>query len=277
MIITDPTDYRTSKAVSFSRMKVFDRCPLLYYRWFEEGAAREDEETRAMRMGSAAHCMILEGPRAFSQRYWVKPGTYTNDKGEEKGWNGNSSLCKALEEEQRKAGRTPMTPDEAETLVAMREAVRSNPDAVRLLSVGTPELAIRRPFPSLGLDIQGRLDWWNPDVGVVVDLKTIECLDDLKRDVERRGYYRQLAHYRHLAAEEFACDVRCAIIGVEKSEPNRCAVYFLREDYLAIGDAYNLATLAGIKAAGDAGQWGGNPATEELGPSAEAIWNSEYA
>lgn len=268
MIITDPQDYRASEAVSFSRLKVFDACPFLYFKRFVAKTVPPDEDTKAMRIGSAAHCLMLEGLEAYATRYVAKPETYESKDGP-KDWNANASVCRAWEENQRALGRTVLTQAEAALLFRMRESLLSNPDAVELLASGRPELAIRRPFPSLGLEIQGRLDWLKLDPGVVVDLKTIECLDDLPREIERRGYYRQKAHYRHLASEEFGADFRCAIIGIEKAEPMRCGVYWLRDDLLTIGDAHNLASLGKLAECYRTGDWGGNPVTREIGPSVE--------
>jgi hypothetical protein len=277
VIVLDPTDYQASGAVSFSKLKVADSCLYLYWKRFIARLAKGDEDTKAMRLGSAAHALMLEGPVAFAERYVTKPETYKNDKGEEKDWNANAIVCRAWEDNQRSLGRTVLTPAEAELLFQMRESLLGNADAVNLLSVGTPELAIRRPFPALNLELQGRLDWFNPASGVVVDLKTIECLDDLPREIERRKYFQQLAFYRHLAAEEFgALDIRCAIIGVEKAEPHRCGVYYLRSDLLDIGDARNAATLTMVANAYRTGDWGGNPSTREIGPSLE-LWASEPA
>jgi hypothetical protein len=268
VIITDPTEYRSSPAVSFSKLKVFDQCAYLYFKRYIAKTVPPDEDTKAMRIGSAAHCLMLEGPIPFAERYATKPETYTGDKGE-KPWNANAKICEAWEDNQRALGRTVLTQSESGLLFTMRESLLTNADAVALLSSGQAELAIRRPFPSLGLDIQGRLDWLNLDAGVVVDLKTIECLDDLGREIERRGYYRQLALYSHLACEEYGADLRCAIVGVEKAAPHRTGVYYLKPELLTIGDAQNLASLARLSEAMQTGQWGGNPATREVGPSIE--------
>lgn len=274
MIVTDQDDYRASDAVSFSRLRVFERCPFLYFKRFIERSTAPEEETKALRVGSAAHCMILEGPRAFSERYAVKPECYVNASGEEKPWNANAKICEAWEENQRALGRTVVSRSEGDLLIRMREAVRTNAHAVTLLTRGGPEVGIRRPYPALRLELQGRLDWYHTD-GIVVDLKTIECLDDLKREIERREYYRQLAFYRHLAAEEFGtAGIRCAVIGVEKTEPFRCGVYYLSEPLLAIGDAYNFAALANLARTMETGEWGGNPETVTLEPSPDLLFQA---
>ncbi len=281
MIIPTPAEYADTDAVSFSRLKIFDRSPLLYRKTFVDKTVATQEETRAMRIGSAAHCMILECPLAFTEKFAIQPRTYTAEAkdglGEEKTWNNNAKICQGWVAAQHRLGRSVVSADEAETLIALRESVRSNPDAVDLLRHGRAELAIRRTHPTLGLSIQGRLDWWIAS-GVVVDLKTIENLDDMRAEVEKRGYFRQLAFYRHLAAEEFGTtDIRCAIIGVEKSAPGRCGVLYLRDDLLAIGDSLNQASLLNLANCKASGDWGGNPPTVELGPSTDLLWGQMEA
>jgi hypothetical protein len=271
MIHTSPDAYKASPAVSFSRLKVFDACPFLYFKRFvERSIPDQSEDTKAMRLGTAAHKLILEGRAEFDRRYITKPETYANDKGETKDWNANAALCRVWEENWRANGKTVLTRDEAALLDRLEASVRSNPEAVRLLGAGEAEVAIERPAGDrFKLALKGRLDWISPSEGYLVDLKTIENLDDLPREIERRLYYRQKAHYRHLAAEEFSAEFRCAIIGVEKADPGRCGVYWLSPDLLEIGDAENFASLANLARAYETGDWGGNPATVEIGPSAD--------
>ncbi len=270
MIITGPADaYRAHEAVSFSKLKVYDECPYLYFKRYIAKTVEADEDTKAMRIGSAAHCLLLEGPAEFAKRYITKPETYESEKGP-KEWNANAAICRAWQDKHEAGGWTVLTQTERALLGGLRESLLGNPDALALLASGMPEVGIRRSHAALGLELQGRLDWVDPDRGLVLDLKTIECLDDLPREIEKRGYYRQLAFYRHLASEEYGpADFRCAIIGVEKSEPMRCGVYWLRSDLLEIGDAQNMASLVRLAEAMRTGDFGGNPATREIGPSVE--------
>lgn len=266
MIITDPDDYQSSSAVSFSKLRVFDRCPLLYHKRYIAKTASPQEETDAMRLGSAAHCLLLEGDTVFARRYVVRPASYAAEKsGEKKPWNRNAKICQAWEDSQT---RTPLSADEYSALEAMRISLASNREASKLLAFGDSELAIRNAHPS-GLECQGRLDWLT-EGGCVVDLKTIENIDDLPSVIETRSYYRQLAFYRDLARREYGREnvTSCAIIGIEKAEPRRCAVLYLSESLLDLGTVANEASLARLLRAIDTDEWGGNPETRELAPSA---------
>ncbi len=278
MIIPGPADtYRSHPAISFSKLKVFDECPLLYYKRYIAKTIEPDEDTKAMRLGSAAHALLLEGPVAFAERYATKPETYETDKGPAK-WNRNAKICGAWEDNQEALGRVVLTQPETALMLSLRESLLTNADAVELLASGTPEVGIRQRHEALGLEIQGRLDWLDHERGTIVDLKTIECLDDLPREIERRGYYRQLAFYRHLAGVEYGpAAMRCVIIGVEKAQPRRTQVIWLSPDLLDIGDSENLASLVRLAEATRTGDFGGNPATREIGPSLELQLNSAPA
>lgn len=272
MIVTDPEDYRNSDAISFSKLKVFEQCPYLYWKRFVAKTIAPTEPTKAMWIGTATHCLILEGAEAFASRYVSKPETYESEKGP-KVWNANAKICEAWEDNQRALGREVLTKADSDLIFRMREAVQSNEDAVKLLAPGgSAEIAIRLSHEG-GMVVQGRIDWINYHINVVVDLKTIECLDDLPREIERRYYYRQLAFYRGLASVQFVSRnmfaPRCAIIGVEKTEPFRCGVYYLRNDLLDAGEDANTASLMKLSDAMKYSSWGGNPATREIGPSVE--------
>jgi hypothetical protein len=268
VILTDQAAYRGHPGVSFSQLKVFDSCAYLYFKRYVERSIPEDTgDTKAMRLGTAAHVLMLEGPGAYETRYAVKPETYPAAQGEHKEWNANATICKAWEAEQRAEGKSILTRDEAALLRRMFLGLHTNSEAVDLLRSGLSELGIIRP--GVELSLKGRLDWFDPESGSLVDLKTIECLDDLPREIERRLYYRQLALYRHLASEEYGVAVRASIIGVEKTEPFRCGVYHLSEKLLELGDAENFASLTNLAQAKATGEWGGNPPTREIGPSME--------
>ncbi len=279
MIITDPAQYQDGKAVSFSWLKRLEADPEMYYRRFVLGekpdADDEEEESRALKVGTAAHCLILEGPQVFAERFVIHPPTYRDKAGEEKRWNRNAKVCELWEDSQVESGRRVVKPEDFRILAKMREAVAGNPDALRLLANGYAEHAIRQPGGSLGFDIQGRLDFLNPDERAVVDVKTIQRFQDRRKDLEQRRYYAQLAHYCDLAGLEYpaGADFSAHIIWLEKEWPYRCAVETLSLEILAIGRRENTAAL--IKLAefyAGAKPWPRTPACAEIMPSAELRW-----
>jgi hypothetical protein len=278
VIITDPTDYRTAKAVSFSWLKLAEADEDLFYRRFVLGQVPDEEpdESRALAMGTAAHCLVLEGEAEFDRRYAIAPAVYPA-KGGEKPWNRNAKLCQEWESAQEEAGKSVVSAKEAALLRKMRASLEANKEALDLLTWSRCELAIRRDYPSLGFARQGRLDALNLGAGCILDVKTIENMNDRARVREQRKYYRQLPWYADLAEEEFTQEFRQGIVWLEKAFPYRCALEWLSPELVAYGRKVNYEAIktlaekfAGIK------PWGRVPETCEIGPSAEMVWEMEF-
>lgn len=118
----DPAEYAKEQGrrgeadyvMSRSALMEFAHCPA---RWI---AGYQQKATDALDFGSLSDCLFLQ-PHRFNERYAVKPLTYTNDKGEEKSWNGNANVCKAWLEGCDKAGKLPV---HAEDLNDAKTAIR---------------------------------------------------------------------------------------------------------------------------------------------------------
>ncbi len=280
MIITDPVDYKTTRsAVSFSWLKLAEQDEDLFVRRFVYGEIPDQdvEESRALTVGTAAHCLILDGEELFHSRFIVHPETYAGKKGEEKKWNRNAKVCELWEEAQHADGKEIIAPKEYALLLKMRESLAKNGEALDLLTGATCELAIRREYPALGFGRQGRLDAINHGARAILDVKTIENMNDRARVREQRKYYRQLPYYADLAEEEFNQEYRQGIVWLEKAWPHRCCLEWLSPDLIAYGRAKNLESLTRLAERFALGNWNRIPDSCEIQPSAEMVWDSEYA
>lgn len=271
MIVTDPTEYRESKAISFSWLKRFEADPDAFYRRFVLGEKpdTEEPESRALAVGTAAHCYVLEGREEFSRRFVVHPPTYPGRKGEEKPWNRNAKICSGWEEAKEDAGQAVVSPKEMALLGRLRDSVAANAEATRLLTGATMEIAIRRSYRDLPFQRQGRLDFINHAAAYIGDIKTIANLNDRGREIERRLYYRQLAYYVDLADEEFAQAYTGGIVWLEKEWPYRCTVETLSPHFIGIGRLENLASLTNLAECYTRGVWDRIPEAVAVGPSLE--------
>lgn len=266
MIIYDePHDvYLRNPAVRSGMLATYRRRPLLFKRQFVTGEAREErKETDALRLGSAVHTLILEGEPAFWARHVQRPRMYEADRGNDKGsvkpWNRNAVVCQEWEAAQAAAGKTVMGAEDFLTCFDLKRAVMSNPEAKALLHEGKPEVTIRRQFHPR-FHVQGRIDWLRDD-GVIVDLKTIDSLDNLDRAIEDRGYLYQLAYYRWLLhLETGAAAEACYIVAVEKQEPFESQVIAIDSFLLDAAAALNLQTLNEIAHSFETGEWPGRVA-----------------
>ena len=73
MKIETNEQYHANDAISHSKLELFRRRPISYYRRFIAKTVARPEPTEAFRLGSAAHCAVLE-PDTFWARYALRPG-----------------------------------------------------------------------------------------------------------------------------------------------------------------------------------------------------------
>jgi hypothetical protein len=220
-------DYLTSHALADFREN-----PLLY-RKRQLGLVVE-EDRPAFQVGRAAHTLILEGRDAYRRQYAF--GGPTNPA------TGKlfDSRSKAYQEWAERQAKPVLSDRQAALIEELAAAVQRHPVAGELLAEGVPEGVIRRDYR--GVPCQARLDWLNPDKGLV-DLKTCDHLKYLEADARSFGYLHQLAFYRALLALETGEVLSVYLIAVEKREPYRCGVWRIDPNVLAACEQDNEAAL----------------------------------
>ena len=258
-MISEPNEvYHANDAISHSKLELFRRRPISYYRRFIAKTVARPEPTEAFRLGSAAHCAVLE-PATFWDRYALRPeGIDRRTK------DGKIAFA---EFEAANVGKTVITQDEAGSVQEMTAAVQHHPLASQLLAAGLPELSWRVQ-PDKGMDLQCRTDWFNPagcDLSggrpYIADLKTVESLDsDSFRNFERAcfnfGYHRQAGFYLPLITEILGGPVfDFFFIVVEKAEPYGVAVYRLSDAATARGHDEPITDLLRLQSCIKDQQW----------------------
>ncbi len=262
MIIYDePGDlyHGRTNAITFHRMLDFEdgdegRCPLYYFKRHVERSIPH-KETEALRMGRLVHTFILEGDAAFDEQYYVAPKCDKRTTAGKLAWAEHTARAKA-------AGQEIIDGEDYDFADRLATAVEGNSAAMAILNraVGAPEVTVRDMWDAVpGMVKQSRLDWLRPDG--VTDLKTCDNLGDFPRDLERYGYYRQLAFNRAVLRGHHGADMswNFRLIAVEKREPYRCGVYEIPADMLDMGDNENADTLDHIAECYRTNVWPGNP------------------
>ena len=258
MNIETNEQYHANEAISHSKLELFRRRPISYFRRFVAKTVARPEPTEAFRLGSAAHCAVLE-PKTFWDRYALRPeGIDRRTK------DGKIAFA---EFESANAGKTVITQDEAGAVQEMTAAVQHHPLASQLLAAGQPELSWRVE-PKGGMALQCRTDWFNRagcelSAGrpYIADLKTVESLDaDAFRNFERAcfnfGYHRQAGFYLPLITEILGSPVFDFIfVAVEKCEPYGVAVYRLSDAATARGHDETITELIRLQACVKSEQW----------------------
>ena len=205
---------RSGEYLSSHLLAAFRRCPREYQLRVSGNITSPDSS--AMRFGRAFHCLALEGDATFFQLY--EAGGPINPK------TGNpfGADTKASREYAKTAGKTILDLDDYGLMREMAFALQSHHVAQDLLVRTMRESVFRHDV--CGLPCQARCDAVDEDR--IVDLKTIDDIDDFERQARSYGYLNQIAFYAAVASENARC-VRCWFVVVEKRAPYRVGVWEL--------------------------------------------------
>jgi len=207
----------------------------------------EDNESPALILGRAAHCLILEGRKAFDRDYLVADGPVNPKTGEPFGIKSKAYVDWAVGQE-----REVVSGKDFNFLLKLQVGIWNHPAASRLLADGTAEGVVRAEY--CGVPCQIRMDWFSPNFGLV-DLKTCDSLRWFESDVRRYGYLYQLAFYRAVIRKATGRTVPVHLAAVEKNEPFSAGVWQLSEEVLDLAEIANLAALERFRACCMTGVW----------------------
>ena len=190
-------------------------------------------DTEAYLRGRATHTHVLEGQDKFYIDYTVASGPVNPKTGEPFG-----RMTKAYKEWAAAQEKPIVNVEDFKTIAKMSEAVRGHIKALDLLRAGFAEATIRTKFGEE--PVQVRLDWYDPERNIIVDLKTCNDVDRFAFYIRDYGYPHQLAFYAEAVRLASCAETgknpkhpanlpECWIIAVEKREPFRVAVYNISE------------------------------------------------
>ena len=176
-------------------------------------------ESPALAFGRALHCFTLEPTEAWNARYLVSDGP--------------------IAEQTKEIVST----HDFGLIEGMAESVWSHKEAHELLASGEPERTIRLEEGEVDVPAQARIDWFNPDYGIV-DLKSTG--DDIRwfsKAAHDYGYAFQAAFYRKLLELKSGRKYPAFLIAVEKKAPFTVGVFKFADDVLDQAEAINRETL----------------------------------
>lgn len=227
---------RRADHLSSHALAEFRKNPQLYRK--KQLGLVQDRERPAYAVGRAVHCRVLEGAVVFARRYAV--GGPINPK------TGRSfgTDTKAYQEWLAALGKPAVSEDVAALCESLAEAVRAHDAARELFAAGRAEGVVRATYG--GLPCQIRIDWTNPDRGIV-DLKSIDDLDWFEMQARSFGYVHQLAFYRAVLGIASGLQVPVHIVAVEKQEPFRVGVWRLSDQVLDAAARENLAAIERLR------------------------------
>lgn len=233
--------------INWSTLKHLAVSPLAL-RWAIE---HPREDTDALRLGRAIHCLVLEGPEVFRAR-WVAATTCaaTTTRGTPCRSQGSLYLdgawfCRVRGHAPPEAidplveeGLEVLTEDALSVANACAESLHGHPVAAELLRGGAREQRLEWRDPLTGLACRGTVDLLH-DRAYLLDLKTTRHAtpDQFARDAERRRYYGQVAWYLDgaIAAGRLEAGAAVYIAAVQTRGPYDCAVWHVGREALDVG------------------------------------------
>ena len=222
----------------------FLKCPYLYNK--KRLGLIPDLESQSFLLGRAAHSLVLEGRSKYESEFAIG-GPINPTTGRPFG-----NTTKKFLEWQELQQKPVLTFEQSQTIEAMNSAIRMNEYAAALLKTGHPEGVVRAKY--CGLPCQIRLDWFNPEYGII-DLKTCDDLTWFESDARRFRYQNQMAFYQCVLDVAIEQLVPVYIIAVEKKEPFRCGVWQVTSETLLMARAENEAAIERLKAAQSSDTW----------------------
>jgi exodeoxyribonuclease VIII len=251
-------DYAAIKAHSISALKMLRMSPKHY-----QYALAHPKESPALTLGTAAHTAVLE-PERFERDFaiWTRR-TESGNMAPRNGKIWDDFLNTAQGENQ-----TVLTVDEANHARDIQTAVRSNPDVMRYLSAGDPEISMewsmsikRAVGENETFSCKGRADWLNKIDGR-------PCLTGLKTARDHRhylfgaaaaklGYHLQWAFYYDGYIRITGNIPHMAEIVVESNPPHDSVVYTIPDEILQQGHEEYCDLLRLYAHCNDTGEWPG--------------------
>ena len=223
----------------------FRESPELYRR--KTSGEIAEQESPALAMGRAAHCLILEGRAAFDGQFLVADGPVNPKTNEPYG-----KATKAYAEWLAAQTHEIVSPKDFGFIVKLQKSVWTHPTASALLDGGVAEATVRAEYCNVPCQI--RMDWFSPEHGIV-DLKTCDSLKWFEADCRRFGYLFQMAFYRAVLREATGENVPVRLIAVEKNEPFSTGVWEIAGEVLDQAAEVNKAALARYRKCLRTGEW----------------------
>jgi hypothetical protein len=214
--------------------------------------ARKVADTKALRFGRLLHDHVLEGKLTVIP----KPKGMSFATTEGKLWRASAKTRGEI-----------VDADEFASLSGIHESVHAlehngKQYLQQALLGGRKELTCFAIDPATGLKLKCRLDLLPPDDlfkdGLpIIDFKSCMCAaaDAFDREILKRGYFRQLDFYRHVAQLCGINITRAYLVACEKQPPYAVRVVDLNDEWLELGRLQNRKRLAQWRDCELTGNW----------------------
>lgn len=239
--------YHSLPALSNSGLKTLLDCPARYYYKYLSGEY-EYQEKPAFKIGKAAHCYILEGQKAFYEKYWHNP--YKNLLKEDmvkillnKGFKQSDLNLKAdelrellLEATGIEKREIELNENELNQVVSLARAIKKDPLARGAFAQkGKSEVSLFWQDES-GVWLKCRPDWLPDNRQRVPDYKTCQSVNPATfySDFIKYGYHVQCAMYREGIRKVFGEEVESFFFVAQEKEPPYISQVYLCDSEITL-------------------------------------------
>lgn len=224
---SDPS-YRSDPAFAQSHVKHILKSPAHYL----AATKRRFAPTLSMQIGSALHCLVLEGKEQFDRDFILKPDGINLATKEGKDWKAEAGKKTVLSRSDQ---------------YASWDAVHGMAESLQRLEWFNPSQADYRKYNELslywtadGVACKARLDRLvlEKDRALVLDLKTTDSIDSkkfLSKVLGDMNYLFQSAWYTEATEAAFKVPASFIFIGIERTPPYATRVFEVSSEMLAEG------------------------------------------
>ncbi len=180
-------------------------------------------------IGHAGHCLVLEPDRFHSMYVRAPDGT---------GGGKQTTQQARLDFQQHHPGKIILRGDVWNRLLAAERTLRVHPRVHEWMGEGDPEISAFWKDPQTGIRCKGRLDWYNPELDMIMDLKFTGCVKHslCLRRIERHHYDLQAAWYCRAVKALRGSQPVFAVVYIETVRPHQIAPIVLSPADLERGE-----------------------------------------
>lgn len=238
-------DYRREEGVNQSSLKKILDSPAHY----QSAIKNRLIPTPAMEMGTALHCLSLDGEDAFNAQYIKKPDGIKLNTKEGREWKEGVGRKKIL----AVGGKDDpwgSVQGMASSLSRLEYYNNTGPEYIK-----RNEVSIYWEWE--GVKCKARLDSVLVDEGIVLDLKTTDSVDvDLfTKKVLGLGYDFQAAYYAKAAQMAYGRSFKFIFACIERRDPFSVDLFEVDEEMMAEATAKCIAALRLYKTCSSLGSW----------------------
>ena len=256
-ITNEPSEvYHSAEAFGIHDLADLSPYPIRFHLKHVTHELPDKEDSPALAFGRYLHCLALEGEEVAGARFVEAPdGIDRRTKDGKAAWAAFQSEA---------AGREMVSQEDSSTAWAIVRAIQAKPAAKALFEKGEPEVVFR--FAMKFFPVQARVDWFiEKPAGngppLIVDLKSIDRLEDFERQFLNYGYYRQAAFYRQVVKSvlKLEADPQFLFVVVEKQAPHLVSVVAPDAQSLDLGWRECERDLLTLRKCVETGVWPGSP------------------